>query len=432
MSGLESQLPLLLLFLTVASLLAVATSRWLQAPYTVALAVVGLVFGTVGLEIPVRLTHDLVIFVLLPALLFEGAFSIDYEELKHVLPAVVGVGIVGLGLSVPLIGVVGHELLGLPLAIALLFGAMAMPTDPVAVIAVLDAVGAPEELATLVEGESVLNDGLGIVLYTSLLSVATGGVAADSYFTLEQTGALLRDVFLAVVGGVAVGALAGYVVYRVLRRLNEPFPETLLTFVLAYGSFLVAEQYLHASGVIATATAALVMGNWGQQNAMTHTTRQKVFNTWETVAFFLNTFVFLAIGVVTPIGLLWEHRVAALAGVVLVLAIRPLLNYPILTLTNRLFDHDVSPAHRVVSIWGGIHAIIPVALVLGLPATPALDPFREQLRAMVFAVALAGLLIQALSLPWLLRTLGIDSEDSGGFEWVEDADNSGKAVAERL
>lgn len=425
MSGLESQLPTLLLFLASASVLAVVTQRFLRAPYTVALALVGLVFGTLGITGPVDLSYDLVIFVLLPALLFEGAASIDYHEMKQVLPAVVGVALVGLAVAIGVVGVVGEALFGFPLAVALLFGVMVMPTDPVAVIAVLDAVGTPEELATLVEGESLLNDGLGIVLYTSLLGIVLDGAEPGEFLTLSRGLSLAADVGFSIVAGAAVGAVSGFLVYRVLLRLDQPFPETLLTFVLAYGSFFVAEDLLHASGVIATAAAAMVLGNWGSEDAMTEATRERVFNTWETLAFFLNTFVFLAIGVSAPLGLLWEHATPVVLGVVLVLGIRPAVNYPILALTSRLFDHDVPPAHRLISIWGGIHAVVSVALVLGLPRTEALAPYREQLRAMVFGVALAGLLIQALSLPWLIRTLGVgddgagDSETAGeAFEWV--------------
>ena len=421
MSGLESQLPALLLFLSGASVLAVATQRWLRAPYTVALAIVGLVFGTLGVAAPVELSYDLVIFVLLPALLFEGAASIDYHEMKKVLPAVVAVALVGLAVSIGVVGLAGQALFGFPLAVALLFGVIVMPTDPVAVIAVLDAVGTPEELATLVEGESLLNDGLSIVLYTSLLGIVLDGSQPGEFLTLSRGLSLAGNVAVSVFGGVAVGALSGFLVYQVLRRLDEPFPETLLTFVLAYGSFFVAEELLHASGVIATAAAALVMGNWGSENAMTVPTRMRVFNTWETLAFFLNTFVFLAIGVAAPLGLLWEHAVSVVLAVVLVLGIRPLVNYPLLSIAGRLFDHDVPPAHRIVNIWGGIHAVVSVALVLGLPQNAAIAPYRDRIRAMVFGVALAGLLVQAISLPWLIRALDIgeDATPVGEFEWAE-------------
>jgi CPA1 family monovalent cation:H+ antiporter len=268
MSGLESQLLALLLFLASASVLAVATQRWLRASYTVALAIVGLAFGTLGVTAPVELSDDLVIFVLLPAPLFEWAASIDYHETEKVLPTVVAVALVGLAISVGAIGLIDAALVDFPLAVALLFGVIVMPTDPVAVIAVLDAVGTPEGLATLVEGESLFNDGPSIVLYTSLLGMVLNGVEPGEFLTLSRWLSLAADVAVSVFGGVAVGALAGFLIYQVVRRLDEPFSETLLTFVLAYGSFFVAEALLHASDAIATA-AALVMGNWGSEDAMT-------------------------------------------------------------------------------------------------------------------------------------------------------------------
>ena len=217
-------------------------------------------------------------------------------------------------------------------------------------------------------------------------------------------------IVVASLGGLVVGLAAGYLVYRVMVTLDEHMTEIVLTAVLAYGSFLLAEHFLGVSGVIATVVAGLFIGNQGAAYAMSPRTKISVFNTWETAAFVVNTFIFVAIGTTTPVGELLDHgRLIVLAAVLVVVA-RAVAVYPVTALVNRFRSPAVSLDYQHVMVWGGLHASIPIALVLGLPRTlpsGAPFPFREELQAMVFGVAAISLVVQGLSMGRLLDALDV-------------------------
>jgi CPA1 family monovalent cation:H+ antiporter len=206
------------------------------------------------------------------------------------------------------------------------------------------------------------------------------------------------------VGGAGVGLAAGYAVYRVLVMLNEHMTETVLTIILAYGSFLLAEHYLGVSGVIASVAAGLFIGNRGREYAMSARTKITVFNTWHTAAFIVNTFIFLVIGAQTPIRAIVANAGLLGSAVLLVLLGRALAVYPIVRLSNVALGDRVSRAYQHVLVWGGLHASIPIALALGLPADV---PLREQMRVLVFGVAAFSLVVQGLTVRRLVEGLGI-------------------------
>ena len=300
--------------------------------------------------------------------------------------------------------------------VALLFAAMALPTDPVSVLALFEELGAPERLSVLVEGESLVNDGVGVVLFTALLArIGAEGAGGDPPL-FSPAGAVDLGLNIAVVagGGLVVGVAAGYLVYRVMVSLDDHMTEIILTIILAYGVFLLAEHYVHAlvgvhfSGVIATVAAGLLVGNRGAEFAMSPRTKVAIFNTWETGAFIVNTFIFLMIGVTTPVGdLLANWRLIALA-IGLTLAARALVVYPITTVVNRFSEPTVPRDYQHVMLWGGLHASIPIALVLGLSGEAGLSAeLRTTLRAMVFGVAAFSLVVQGLTMSTLLDRLGI-------------------------
>jgi CPA1 family monovalent cation:H+ antiporter len=404
-SGIEAELIDLLGVFILAAGVGVGVAKIGRFPYTIALLVAGLAVSVLGLTVDIELSHDLILLVLLPPLLFEGAATTDLDQFRADLPPILALAVPGLLVSIAILGALGAWAFAFPPLVALLFAAMMLPTDPVSVLALFDELGAPDRLATLVEGESLVNDGVGVVVFTTLLAVvAESGGGAEALLSADRLLAFSLDVAAASLGGLAVGLAAGYAVYRVMAGLDEHMTETVLTAILAYGSFLVAEHYLDVSGVIATVVAGLLIGNRGAEYAMSPQTKISVFDTWDTAAFVVNTFIFLMIGVTTPVGQLAAHaRLIALA-VPLVLVARAAVVYPVTTVVNRFVPTPVSRSYQHVMVWGGLHASIPIALVLGLPAG---TPFREELRAMVFGVAAFSLLVQGLSMGRLLDALDV-------------------------
>jgi len=390
-------------------------------PYTIALLLAGVAASVAGVGLEIDLSHDLILLVLLPPLLFEGAATTDLERLRRNLVPILTLAVVGLVVSVLALGFVGQYAFGFDLLVALLFAAMILPTDPVSVLALFEELGAPDRLAVLVEGESLINDGVGVVLFTALLARVRaesggGGHAAGGPELFSMAGAVDLGLNIAVTagGGALVGAVGGYLVYRVMTRLDEHMTEVILTIILAYGVFLVSEHYVevllgtHFSGVIATVVAGLLIGNRGASFAMSPRTKLSVFNTWETGAFIVNTFIFVMIGVTTPVGILVDNWRLIVAAIVLVLAARALVVYPLTALVNRFNEPTVPLAYQHVMVWGGLHASIPIALVLGLGSGSGLAPqLRTTLRAMVFGVAGFSLVVQGLTMSNLLNALDI-------------------------
>jgi CPA1 family monovalent cation:H+ antiporter len=270
--------------------------------------------------------------------------------------------------------------------------------------------GAPERLSVLVEGESLINDGIGVVVFSTLYALVVGGASPDVLLDPTELSLVLGELVVVAVGGAVVGLITGYAVYSVMISLDEQMTEIVLTLVLAYGSFLLAEHYLHVSGVIATVVAGLFIGNHGAKYAMSPRTKISVFNTWETAAFLVNTFIFIAIGVRTPILRLLSNWQLIAGAIVLVLAARAMVVYPSAFLLNRSRASDHLPRnYQHVVVWGGLHASIPIALVLGLPRsggllTPALT---QTLESMVFGVAAFSLVVQGLTMGRLLDRLGV-------------------------
>jgi len=409
--GLTAELLDLLFVFIIAAGVGIGVAKVGRVPYTIALLLAGVAASILGVELGIELSHDVILLVLLPPLLFEGAATTDLERFRRNLAPILALAIPGLLLSILVLGFVGRVAFGFPLLVALLFAAMILPTDPVSVLALFEELGAPDRLATLVEGESLINDGVGVVVFSALLAlVLEAGAGGARTFTPALVGEVAVGIAVASLGGAVVGLGAGYVVYRIMVNLDEHMTEIVLTAILAYGSFLAAEHYLGVSGVIATVVSGLFIGNRGAEYAMDPRTKLSVFNTWETAAFVVNTFIFVAIGATTPVLQLLRHARLIAIAVVLVVGVRALAVYPLVGLVNRLRRIDVPLEYQHVMVWGGLHASIPIALVLGLPETlPSGAPFpqRTALRAMVFGVAGFSLVVQGLTMGGLLNRLGI-------------------------
>ncbi|MFC7475758.1 cation:proton antiporter [Dankookia sp. GCM10030260] len=326
---------------------------------------------------------------LLAFLLFAGALHFDIGALRGravpvalmaTLGTLVSTAVIGFavwGLSGPL----GHPV---PLAWALVFGALISPTDPVAVIGTLQAVQVPAALETDMKGESLFNDGVGVVVFTLLLAVAQGR---------EASVAGVAELFAReALGGAALGALTGWVGYAMTRQVDEYAVEVMLSLGLATGTYALA-QGLGSSGPIAVVVAGLVLGNRGARLGMSERTRRYVFGFWDVIDQVLNAVLFLLIGLeVLVMRFDGAFLPLALASVPLALLGRLVAVAGSVTLLRRFVDFVGGTIP--VLVWGGLRGGISVALALGLPERPE----KPGILAATYAVAVFSILVQGGSL----------------------------------
>jgi CPA1 family monovalent cation:H+ antiporter len=379
---------LILELLLIVSVVAILGRRF-RLPYTVALVLAGLALSLrSGLDI--ELTPNLILTLFLPPLVFEAAFHLNFDELRANLSTIVLLAIPGVILNMFVVGGVMTFGAGMSISLALVFGALIAATDPVAVVAIFRKLGVPKRLEVLLEGESLLNDGTAIVIFTLAVSaLETGG------FNLVNG---VIDFVRVAGGGLIVGFVLGWMVSRLIAQINDHLVETTLTTVLAFGSYLLAEQ-LHVSGVLAVVVAGLVNGNIGPRG-MSPTTRIVVFNFWEYMAFLANSAVFLIIGLQLDLPALLNNWQVILWAIAAVLASRIVVIYGL----SRL-GREMPATWRHVLFWGGMRGGIALALALSLPVT--LGAQRQMITVMVFGIVLFTILGQGLTMDGLLRRLGI-------------------------
>ncbi|MDB9525452.1 cation:proton antiporter [Oscillatoria sp. CS-180] len=388
-------------FLLVLSVsLGVATlSRalsWLRnIPYTLLLLLVGLGLATIDVRL-INLSPELILFIFLPPLLFEAAWNIKWSNLKNDwLPiglfAVVGVVICVGGLFLGL-----QQFAGASLATALLVGAGLSATDPVSVVALFRELGVDKRLTTLMEGESLFNDGVAVVAYNLLLGIALGVEQFDIPVTVSR--------FLVFVGiGVSIGSLIGFGISYLTQRFDLPLVEQSLTLVSAYGTYLVAEQ-LGGSGVIAVVTTGLILGNFGSRIGMSPRTRLSVSEFWDFVAFFVNSIVFLLIGDQVIFDGLIDNIGTILIAILVMSLARAVSIFGLSNISNWWDDSDITWQNQIVLWWGGLRGSVSVALALSVPESL---PEREDIIAIIFGVMLFTLLVQGLTTKPLLQSLDL-------------------------
>ena len=385
--------------LIVACLIAMLTRR-LGLPYSVGLVAAGLLIAFVPDAPQLPLSRDLIFNIFLPPLVFEAALQLEWKQFRRELPVTLLLSFVGVAIASAAVAVGMHLLLGWGWIGSTLFAVLIAATDPVAVIAAFKEMRAERRLSMLVESESLLNDGVVAVAFVVLAGIAAGGaVGVDVVPTFLWT----------MVGGVLIGGLAGGAMLLIAGRTNDHLVEITLTTLAAYASFLIAEQ-VHASGILASLTAGLLLGNAGAIGAISDQSRGHVLAFWEYVAFLANSVVFLLIGMHVagqPFGQIGLF--AAAAAIVLVLIGRLLAVYPLaLVFTRSRLRLPLGYQH--VLFWGGLRGALALALALALPAA---IPERAAIIVTAFAVVAFSIFVQGLTMPALLRRLDlIEPEDA--------------------
>ncbi|MFZ5748662.1 MAG: cation:proton antiporter [Pseudomonadota bacterium] len=381
------------LLLFVASLVAIATHR-LKLPYSVGLVIAGIALAMLPLGIDLPLTPDLIFFVFLPPLVFEAAIQIPWQPFRRELPLLFALVTLGVVLAAAVVAGGMHWIAGWSWIGAAFFGVLISATDPVSVIAAFKALHVEKRLHLLVEAESLLNDGVAAVGFAILVGIAAGGEASAGDIGLH----LVKTV----AGGIAAGAVVALPLILVAGRTSDRLIEITLTMLIAYGSFLLAEHF-HCSGVLATLTAGLIVGNYGFLGAISTDGRQGVLHHWEYVAFLVNSLIFILIGgreVEMPLLAVIE---AAALATVLSLAGRAAGVYPVMLAFART-RLAVPWKYKHVLFWGGLRGALALALSLALPANV---PERDTIIAVSFAVVAFSIFVQGLTMPWLMRRLGI-------------------------
>jgi CPA1 family monovalent cation:H+ antiporter len=366
----------------------------IRLPYAVALVLGGVLVEETHLVALPQLEPRLLLFVFLPPLLFDAAFRLDATALRSVVRPVLLLAVPGTIATAAIVGLVLVLALHLPVPVAVLFGSIVAATDPIAVIAAFRGLNAPNRLAVMIEGESLINDGVAITLYTAALGLA----AAGSTDVLGAGGLFARQI----VGGLVIGVVLGFGVSRLAAVIDDHLIEMTLSTALAYGSYLVA-QSVDTSGALACVAAGLIHGSYGRQVGMSERTRRLLDDLWEYFGFLVNALVFLLVGFSASMANLVAAAGPVLVSIAAVLGSRVLVVLaPPLVLARQF--HGTSPAERAVLIWGGLRGALTITLALALP--PELAE-RQLLIAMAFGVVLFSLVVQGVTLSFVVKRAGL-------------------------
>jgi CPA1 family monovalent cation:H+ antiporter len=407
----------LLILLLIVTLIVALLSRRLRVPYTLLLVIVGFVVGLMPFLPHEHIDPNLVLYVFIPALLFEGAWNAELDRLEAEWLPIILLVIPGMLLSLLVVAVALHAGIGLEWLLALLVGAIIAPTDPVAVIALFQQLGVPDRLRILVEGESIFNDGTGGAAYELVLAVLlpTLGLAEVSGNpSFQNTPALLiiAEVLWLIFGGLLLGLGVGWLVSHLLRRIDDRLVVITITIAVAYGMYLLGAA-LHTSGLLAVVGAGLVMGSYGRKHAMTPRTIEAADDVWEFIDYLANSLLFLLLGFELALTNLVQSFPGIFFGVLGALIGRVLMIYvfiPLQDVLARWWAHrtlkrssrlprPIPPAWRPVMVLSGLRGALSLALVLSLPQALAQ---RNLLTDIVYGVILVTLLGQGLTLRVLL------------------------------
>jgi monovalent cation/hydrogen antiporter len=414
--GAHEELQLLALLVSAAALLLLADP--LRIPYPILLVLGGLALGFAPGVPNVTLPPDAVLIGILPPLLYSSAFNTGLRELRRNLRPISLLAIGLVAVTTVMVAAVAHYMIDLSWPAAFVLGAVLSPTDPLAATTIARRLGVPRRAVAIIEGESLVNDGTALVLY----KFAVAAVLTGSFSLLDAAGSFIWSVL----GGIAVGLVIGRAIRFVRRRVFNPPLEVTIAFLTGYFVFLPASA-IGASGVLAVVTAGVYMG-WHTPELTTVDTRLQGAGFWSIFSFLLNALLFGLVGLqLQPIldelhGRSWQELVgyAALVWAV-VLLVRIAYGYPIAYIPRwvsaSLRERDPAPPWQFVAFisWAGMRGGVTLAAALAIPLTTdsgAPFPDRSLIVFLAFCVVLATLVVQGLSLPGVVRLLGLEDDDS--------------------
>jgi CPA1 family monovalent cation:H+ antiporter len=409
----EVELVLISLLVAVAGLAAAA--RAVNIPYPIVLVVGGLVLGFLPGLPEVELEPDLVLVIFLPPLLYSAAFFANLHDLRR---DVRSISMLAVGLvlaTMCTVAIVAHAVVdGLPWGAAFALGAIVAPTDPVAATTVARRLAVPRRIVSIIEGESLVNDGTALVAYRFAVAAAVGGS-----FSLLDAG---LEFVAGAIGGVLIGLAVGWVISEIRRRLDDVLVEITISLLSGYAAYLPAEA-IDASGVLAAVTVGIVLG-WRAPRISTARMRLQGYAVWDTLVFLLNALLFVLIGLQLPLildqlsgeappTLIGQAAAVSLAVILTRIAWANTTPYAVRALDRRAAQRArrVGWRVRLISAWSGMRGSVSLAAALALPAD---FPQRELVQFLTFAVIFTTLVLQGLTLPALIRRL--DVHDDGAEE----------------
>ena len=422
------------LLLVLSAILSWLNRAYLKLPHTIGLLVMALLasFILMGLEIfmpSLGLTdtmesalkqidfNETLMKGMLGFLLFAGALHVDFAKLKDAKWAIGTMATFGVVLSTFIVGTGFWGLaklfgIDIPFIWALVFGALISPTDPVAVLSILKTVKMPKALETKIAGESLFNDGVGVVVFTLILAIATGGAGGHAMFEQFQVAGpamagssgghigffdVVELFVVDAIGGAILGGIAGWITYKMMARIDEHAIEILITLACVAGTYALAQRIdilgHHLSGPIAVVIAGLMIGNKGAEVAMSEHTQETLFGFWEMIDEILNSVLFLLIGLeILVLGLVPQYAIIGAVAIPLVLMARLCAVFvPMKVIgTFKNFTKGAVP----VLTWGGVRGGISVALALSLPE----NDYKPLILTATYAVVVFSIIVQGLTI----------------------------------
>jgi CPA1 family monovalent cation:H+ antiporter len=398
-------------------------SRRMPIPYPVLLVIGGLVIAIIPGLPHVPLNPEIVFLLFLPPLLYPAALFTPWRDFRANLRPI-SLLAVGLVLFTTIsVGLLAHYFIpGVPLSAGFALGAIISPPDAIAATAIAEQLHVPRRIVTVLEGESLVNDATALVEFRFAVAAAVTGA-----FSLPHA---VGEFFLVGLGGVAVGLVVGYVTARIMKPIDDPPIEITISLLTPFAAYLPAEQ-MHVSGVLAVVTTGLYHG-WMIPEITSSRTRLAAGPVWQMLEFLLNGFIFLLIGLQLPQvlhrlsgysikTLVWDAVVISVAAIVLrILWVFPATYLPRF-FSKKLRERDPYPSWRIVAIiaWTGMRGVVSLAAALSLPQTTEQGtpfPARDLILFLTFIVILVTLVVQGLTLPLLIRALGVKDDMSAEQE----------------